>query len=70
MAGIWLVRRARSTLSGICYGQSNVPVTLSPVNRHALSPNSRKRRESTPRNSGLRPGFGLEPSRRSWRVIV
>jgi broad specificity phosphatase PhoE len=30
MAGIWLVRHARSALSGICYGQSNVPVTLEP----------------------------------------
>lgn len=31
MGAIWLVRHAPTSKSGICYGQSDVPVTLEPV---------------------------------------
>lgn len=31
MGEIWLVRHAPTTLNGVCYGQSDVPVTLEPA---------------------------------------
>jgi alpha-ribazole phosphatase len=31
LGDIWLVRHAPTALSGVCYGQSNVPVTLEPA---------------------------------------
>ena len=31
MGEVWLVRHAPTALSGVCYGQSDVPVTLEPI---------------------------------------